>query len=359
MWLYTNKIAILLLLCQTSSSVKNSLTFFAIISTGIKNLPNLFTTVIDDIQVDYYDGNGVRKQSSILWKNISNSSQSTIFSEEALRSLDNLLTSYLNKTANLNPTEAVHVLQCMTGCESDETSAEVVIFQQCGYNGEDFMKADFKNLTWIAQSSLAKNITQELNVYQHQFLSLTCPEMLNEFVNRSALQREDFTSVTLLQKTPSSPVRCFATGFYPNTAEMFWRRDGVEIQNDEEPSEILPNHDDTYQMSVDLNVSAIASEDWKRYDCVFKLGNKTIATRLKKDINITEDASDPVSPSSSSKFPLDLAIGLVVGLILLCFCITGLFLWKNSINASHFNHRPSYPNYPTTIRNCQHHCDLE
>uniref|UniRef100_A0A3B3TR95 MHC class I-like antigen recognition-like domain-containing protein n=1 Tax=Poecilia latipinna TaxID=48699 RepID=A0A3B3TR95_9TELE len=124
---------------------------------------------------------------------------------------------------------AVHVLQCMTGCESDETSAEVVIFQQCGYNGEDFMKADFKNLTWIAQSSLAKNITQELNVYQHQFLSLTCPEMLNEFVNRSALQREG----------------------------MQWI------------------------------------------------------------------------------FPLDLAIGLVVGLILLCFCITGLFLWKNSINGTY------------------------
>uniref|UniRef100_A0A3B5M718 Ig-like domain-containing protein n=1 Tax=Xiphophorus couchianus TaxID=32473 RepID=A0A3B5M718_9TELE len=255
MWLHTNKILILLLLCQASSSVKNSLTFFAIISTGIKNLPNLFTTVVDDIQVDYYDNS--------------------------------------NHHSNFLILSVLAVLQCMSGCELDEKSAEVVTFQKCGYNGEDFMKLDFKNLTWIAQHTLAENFTLELNLDQQRlnntkvFLSLTCPKVLNEFVIRSALQREDLTSVVLLQKTPSSLVNCFATGFYPNTARMFWMRDGMEIQNDKEPSEILPNHDNTYQMSVYLNVSSIASEDWKRYDCVFRLGNKTKLTRLKKEI--TED----------------------------------------------------------------------
>uniref|UniRef100_A0A3B3XD61 Ig-like domain-containing protein n=1 Tax=Poecilia mexicana TaxID=48701 RepID=A0A3B3XD61_9TELE len=176
----------------------------------------------------------------------------------------------------------------------------------------------------------------------HHFISsppLPSPSVL---LSPHCLPHTDLTSVTLLQKTPSSPVRCFATGFYPNTAEMFWRRDGEKIQNDEEPSEILPNHDDTYQMSVDLNVSAIASEDWKRYDCVFKLGNKTIATRLEKAAISTN--WDPVS--SSSEFPLDLAIGLVVGLILLCFCITGLFLWKNVNNASKYPDIGSYHTYP-------------
>uniref|UniRef100_A0A3B5M938 Ig-like domain-containing protein n=1 Tax=Xiphophorus couchianus TaxID=32473 RepID=A0A3B5M938_9TELE len=262
---------LLLFLLKRCGRVKNSLTFFAIISTGIKNLPNLFTTVVDDIQVDYYDSNGTRKQSSNLWKNISDS----------------------NHHSNFLILSVLAVLQCMSGCELDEKSAEVVTFQKCGYNGEDFMKLDFKNLTWIAQHTLAENFTLELNLDQQRlnntkvFLSLTCPKVLNEFVIRSALQREDLTSVVLLQKTPSSLVNCFATGFYPNTARMFWMRDGMEIQNDKEPSEILPNHDNTYQMSVYLNVSSIASEDWKRYDCVFRLGNKTKLTRLKKEI--TED----------------------------------------------------------------------
>uniref|UniRef100_A0A3B5M717 Ig-like domain-containing protein n=1 Tax=Xiphophorus couchianus TaxID=32473 RepID=A0A3B5M717_9TELE len=272
--------------------IKNSLTFFAIISTGIKNLPNLFTTVVDDIQVDYYDSNGTRKQSTVLLPDIY------------------MLNTLFFKTSHSNflILSVLAVLQCMSGCELDEKSAEVVTFQKCGYNGEDFMKLDFKNLTWIAQHTLAENFTLELNLDQQRlnntkvFLSLTCPKVLNEFVIRSALQREDLTSVVLLQKTPSSLVNCFATGFYPNTARMFWMRDGMEIQNDKEPSEILPNHDNTYQMSVYLNVSSIASEDWKRYDCVFRLGNKTKLTRLKKEI--TEDAS-------------------------------------------HFNDRPSYPNYPS------------
>ncbi|XP_023200285.1 major histocompatibility complex class I-related gene protein-like isoform X2 [Xiphophorus maculatus] len=369
MCLYTNKILILLLLCQASSSVKNSLTIFAIISTGIKNLPDLFTIVIDDIQVDYYDGNGIRKQSSNLWKNISDSYQSPIFSKEVLNSLDVGFTEYLIRLGTLNPDEAVHVLQCMIGCELDEKSAEVVTFQQCGYNGEDFMKLYSKNMTWTAQHPLAEKLKPLWDSAQEGlnnitlFLTLICPQMLEKFVTLSALQREDLTSVALLQKTPSSPVNCFATGFYPNAARMFWMRDGMEIQNDKEPSEILPNHDNTYQMSVYLNVSSIASDDWKRYDCVFRLGNKTKLTRLEKAAISTNWVLDPVppstSPSPSSKFPLDLATGLVVGLILLCFCITGLFLWKNVNSASKFPDPSSYPTYPGTIQNCQHNFEIQ
>uniref|UniRef100_A0A3B5M929 Ig-like domain-containing protein n=1 Tax=Xiphophorus couchianus TaxID=32473 RepID=A0A3B5M929_9TELE len=251
-----------------------------------KNLPNLFTTVVDDIQVDYYDSNGTRKQTNL------NRTEGTVLLPDIY-----MLNTLFFKTSHSNflILSVLAVLQCMSGCELDEKSAEVVTFQKCGYNGEDFMKLDFKNLTWIAQHTLAENFTLELNLDQQRlnntkvFLSLTCPKVLNEFVIRSALQREDLTSVVLLQKTPSSLVNCFATGFYPNTARMFWMRDGMEIQNDKEPSEILPNHDNTYQMSVYLNVSSIASEDWKRYDCVFRLGNKTKLTRLKKEI--TEDGN--------------------------------------------------------------------
>lgn len=88
-----------------SFPVKNSLTFFAIISTGIRNLPNLFTTVIDNIQVDYYDGNGIRKQSSILWKNISDLYPAMPFSEKELNLLDFNLSIYLNKLGTLYPDE--------------------------------------------------------------------------------------------------------------------------------------------------------------------------------------------------------------------------------------------------------------
>uniref|UniRef100_A0A8C9X825 Ig-like domain-containing protein n=1 Tax=Sander lucioperca TaxID=283035 RepID=A0A8C9X825_SANLU len=80
-----------------------------------------------------------------------------------------------------------------------------------------------------------------------------------------------FITLSLLQKSPSSPVSCNATGFYPDRAMMFWRKDGEELHEDVDLGEILPNHDGSFQMSVDLDLSSVPAEDWRRYDCVFQL----------------------------------------------------------------------------------------
>ncbi|KAM3624679.1 uncharacterized protein V6R79_018583 [Siganus canaliculatus] len=92
----------------------------------------------------------------------------------------------------------------------------------------------------------------------------------------------NFPSVSLLQKTSSSPIRCFATGFYPDRAMMFWRRDGVEVHEDVDHGEILPNQDGTFQMSVDLDFPSAKVEDWGRLDCVFQLSGvkEVMVTRL-------------------------------------------------------------------------------
>ncbi|TNN62077.1 BOLA class I histocompatibility antigen, alpha chain BL3-6 [Liparis tanakae] len=81
----------------------------------------------------------------------------------------------------------------------------------------------------------------------------------------------ELPSVSLLQKTPSSPVRCHATGFYPRSAALFWRKDGKELHEDLDHGEILPNHDGSFQMSVNLKLPAVPAEDWRRYQCVFRL----------------------------------------------------------------------------------------
>ena len=95
----------------------------------------------------------------------------------------------------------------------------------------------------------------------------------------------ELPSVSLLQKTPSSPVSCLATGFYPHRASLVWRKDGEELHEEVDHGEILPNHDGTFQMSVDLDVSSVTPEDWSRYDCVFQLDGVTedIVTKLEKD----------------------------------------------------------------------------
>uniref|UniRef100_A0A3P9DBR4 Ig-like domain-containing protein n=1 Tax=Maylandia zebra TaxID=106582 RepID=A0A3P9DBR4_9CICH len=140
-----------------------------------------------------------------------------------------------------------------------------------------------------------------------------------------------FPSVSLLQKTPSSPVSCHATGFYPDRAEMFWSKDGEQIHEGVDHREILPNNDETFQMSVDLNVSSVTPEDWQRYDCVFQLSgvNEDMITKLDKTVvktnwgknkknNNEERASDIVIP----------IIAAVILLVLILFSAVGVAVCK-------------------------------
>uniref|UniRef100_A0A671UVT2 Ig-like domain-containing protein n=1 Tax=Sparus aurata TaxID=8175 RepID=A0A671UVT2_SPAAU len=82
---------------------------------------------------------------------------------------------------------------------------------------------------------------------------------------------KDYQPKSQPPKTPSSPVSCLATGFYPHRAAIFWRKDGEEIHEQVDHGELLNNHDGSFQMSVDLNMSLIRADDWRRYHCVFQL----------------------------------------------------------------------------------------
>ncbi|XP_038581360.1 major histocompatibility complex class I-related gene protein-like [Micropterus salmoides] len=185
----------------------------------------------------------------------------------------------------------VHILQRISGCEWDDETGEVNGFNRYGYDGEDFILFDLKTETWIALKPQAgpfklKWDAEESRItFNKQFLTQICPGWLKKYVayGRSSLLRTDPPSVSLLQKTPSSPVSCHATGFYPDRATMFWRKDGEELHEDVDLGEILPNNDGSFQMSVDLNLSSVTPEDWRRYDCVFHLSG------VKNDIITTLD----------------------------------------------------------------------
>ncbi|XP_026155531.1 uncharacterized protein LOC113126012 isoform X2 [Mastacembelus armatus] len=150
-------------------------------------------------------------------------------------------------------------------CDSDSKTAEP---RQDWV--EKLIKDDSQLLEW--------NVNTCMSVHQ---LSKALIEEINHHFN----QTEDLPSVSLLQKTPSSPVSCHATGFYPDKADLFWRKDGEQLHEDVDHGEILPNKDGTFQMRVDLNLSSVRPEDWSRYDCVFQLSGvkNHIVTKLDKD----------------------------------------------------------------------------
>nr|XP_061820629.1 uncharacterized protein LOC133609140 [Nerophis lumbriciformis] len=130
--------------------------------------------------------------------------------------------------------------------------------------------------------------TPSLHLYLHPHL-LSIFTSIHTFSPRCLLFTRDITScaelpeVFLLQKTPSSPVTCMATGFYPDLADLFWRKDGEQIFEDVEHGELLPNHDGTFQMSVELKVEVTAEVEGK-YECVFQLSGvkEDLVTKLER-----------------------------------------------------------------------------
>ncbi|XP_042292072.1 major histocompatibility complex class I-related gene protein-like [Thunnus maccoyii] len=186
----------------------------------------------------------------------------------------------------------VYIFQVMAGCELDDETEEITSFVQVGYDGEDFSSFDLKTLRWIAYKPEAVIIERKWTSSNtgelKNFLTSLCPQGMYKSLDygKNSLMRTEFPSVSLLQKTPSSPVSCHATGFYPHRAKMFWRKDGEELHEDVEHGEILPNHDGSFQMSVDLNLSSVTPEDWRRYECVFQLSGakNDIVTKLDKKV---------------------------------------------------------------------------
>ncbi|XP_045897213.1 major histocompatibility complex class I-related gene protein-like isoform X2 [Micropterus dolomieu] len=287
---------LLLLFCHVSPAVKHSLKYFAAAFSGVSDFPEFMgAAVFDGILLAYCDSNTRDVEAKQDWvENILQNDlpQLLYYSHECFEYLPNVFKPRINfLKQHFNQSGGVHVLQRMSGCEWDEETGEFNGFSQYGYDGEDFMAFDPKTSTWIALKPQAVTIKERWNADKPRaknnevYLTQLCPEWLKKYLDygRMTLQRTELPSVSLLQKTPSSPVSCHATGFYPDRATMFWRKDGEELHEDVDLGEILPNNDGSFQRSVDLNLSSVTPEDWRRYDCVFHLSSVKVDIITKLD----------------------------------------------------------------------------
>ncbi|XP_053717425.1 class I histocompatibility antigen, F10 alpha chain-like [Synchiropus splendidus] len=320
-------LALLFLLeIHAAAAAFHSLRYLFTLSSGVPNFPEFMAVgLVDEVQILHYDSNSRRVEPKQDWMKqvIADDPSYLVRRREFCITLHQVLKDNIEVAkSQFNQTGGVHTVQRMFGCEWDDETGEVRGYYQDAYDGEDFITFDLKTLTWIApkpQAVITKHkwdSDEGFNKYWRSYLTQYCPEWLKKHLNygKSRLLRTELPRVALLQKKPTSPIVCHATGFYPARAVLFWTKDGEELHEDVDMGEVLPNPDGTFQMRAELRLSD-PSVDWGRYSCVFQLAGvkEDVVTPLRK-----EDIWTNREP--------DLNLGLIVGAVVAAVVALGLMV---------------------------------
>ncbi|XP_038822480.1 H-2 class I histocompatibility antigen, Q9 alpha chain-like [Salvelinus namaycush] len=312
-------------LLHTASAVTHSLKYFYTASSEVPNFPEFVVVgMVDGVQMVHYDSNSQRAVPKQDWMNKAADPQ---YWERETGSFKGAQQSFkanidtAKQRFNQSGGTGVHIFQYMYGCTWEDDSGVTEGHRQYGYDGEDFLVYDMKTFTWIAPKQQAEITLRKWNhdqsglAFRQNYLTQECIEWLKKYLDygKSTLMRTVPPSVSLLQKTPSSPVTCHATGFYPSGVMVSWQKDGQDHHEDVEYGEILPNDDGTFQKSSHLTVTP---EDRKnsKYQCLVQVKG------------IEEDFIKVLPGQDGPNFvPI---IGGLVALLVIVAVVVGVVIWK-------------------------------
>ncbi|KAJ8267382.1 hypothetical protein COCON_G00125540 [Conger conger] len=312
------------------STASHSLKYFYTAVTAGIDFPE-FTTVglVDDEPFTYYDSIIRKETPKTEWikKNVGEDYWD-INSEVSLSAQENFKANIGILMKRFNHTQGVHTVQYMYGCEWDDETGATGVFDQYGYDGEDFIILDTETWSYIAPvqegflSAGIWNHHRDVLEYNKHYLTQECVEWLKKYVGygKSTLERRVKPQVSLLQKNTSSPVTCHVTGFYPRAVMVTWKRDGQDLDVEVELGETVPNGDGTFQTTSHLRVKP---EDWKRNTYTCTVQHKS----LEDDIILPVREENIKSNKESS---MSIIIGCVLGALFLIIAVSAVVLWKRS-----------------------------
>ncbi|XP_048038154.1 uncharacterized protein LOC125263208 [Megalobrama amblycephala] len=247
-------------------------------------------TKLDDQQIDYYDSNTKKLIPKQDWmKEFASTEKWRKYTEirERVQQINKL--NIHDVMQEFSQSHGLHTYQRMYGCEWDDQTGDSQGFDQYAYDGEDFVALDVKELRYITPVQQGSSTVRKWNNNRaqlellKQYFKNDCVYWLKEFLKLSKADLEiRAPEVSLLQKHPSSPLVCHATGFYPSRVTITWLRNGLDHHEDVDLGELLPNEDGTFQKTSTIYVTP---EDWEKnqYTCVVEHQVKAIQKILTED----------------------------------------------------------------------------
>uniref|UniRef100_U3ITP1 Ig-like domain-containing protein n=1 Tax=Anas platyrhynchos platyrhynchos TaxID=8840 RepID=U3ITP1_ANAPP len=161
-----------------------------------------------------------------------------------------------------NQSRGSHTWQCMHGCDLEDGSIRG--FQQCGYDGKDFIALDKDTLTYTAADAAAqitkRKWEQEGTVAEQwkNYLENTCIEWLRKYVSygKDVLERRERPKVRVsgMESNKILTLSCRAHGFYPPPISISWLKDGVVQEQETKRGSTVPNSDGTYHAWATIDV---------------------------------------------------------------------------------------------------------
>ncbi|XP_051926962.1 major histocompatibility complex class I-related gene protein-like isoform X11 [Hippocampus zosterae] len=313
----------------------HTLRYFVTASSQIANLPEYWEVAyVDGVQILQFDSKSRKTKAKLDWVNKIAAEDPDLWQRELYGSIYNEQLFKVNleiAKERFNQTGGVHMIQQMIGCEWDDETGEVDGWDQHSYDGEDYLTFDLQTLTWTAvqpqafADKLALEQSDAYRQYKQYYHMEICPSLLQMFLRhgRDFVMRTELPVMSLLQKTPSSPITCHVTGFYPYKSALFWRKDGTELYEDVEMGETLPNHDGTFQMTAHLKAELPADAE-DRYECVFQLSGVEgdMVTKLDRKLILSNERD---REEEVRKMTLAVA-GSVVLLVLLALLLVVLVM---------------------------------
>ncbi|RXN17921.1 MHC class I alpha chain [Labeo rohita] len=301
------------------------------ITTAVYNIDSIpeYTSVgmVDDIPFVYFDSNIKRMIPKTEW--IKQNEGADYWDRESQKESGGvpvLKTNIQTGMQRFNQTAGVHTAQRTYGCHWDDQTGETNAFHQESYDGEDFVSLDWKELRFISPVQQGIPTVQKWNndkslLDNHKnYLSTVCIDWLKKYVQygKSSLEKTVSPRVSLLQKDPSSPVACHATGFYPSGVTINWQKNGQDHDEDVDLGGIVPNEDGTFQVKSTLNVKP---EEWKKnkYECVVEHKSRTTRSVLTEDEIKTNYESLPIIP---------IIIGAIAAVLLVVIGVAGYCVYQ-------------------------------